>query len=464
VELADIVPDLLCATLPHVRRSVANGSASPGWSGEVATAEAATTTGLPPALLTVASYNGTLAAVRALGRVGIPVTTADRSTFAIGAWSRYASARLQSPEVRDTPRFVKWLIDFGQQHDKHVLLPTSDDTAWLFALHREELSRYFHLSAPPFTVISRLLNKASLYDEAVAAGLDVPRTWFPRDAADLDRCRREARFPVVIKPRTQVLFRTKSKGHYVENADALSDRYSSFAVQRHEAGLVKLDPAAAQPMVQEFHREAATGIYSISAYAHDGRLLGPRGARKLLQQPRRLGIGVCFEEAEILPQLAAGLTRLVERVGFAGVFEAEFIETPDGPLLIDFNPRFYNQMAFDIARGVPLPLLAYYDALGDRERLDILSQDMAMAAPSHGRVFVDLISLRLLLAAQRLSGALSREEKRRWTEWYESNRSRCTYAVLDAEDRLPAWFAGMQLAFRCARHPRNFVRSIVLNR
>ncbi len=463
VELVELVPDMMCATMLHVTRSAA-ATATPREWREARPAAVRVTKDLPPALLTVASYNGTLAAVRTLGRVGIPVTTADRSAFAIGGWSRYASAKVQCPEARDSERFIEWLIDFGQRHDKHVLLPTSDDTAWLYSLHRDELSRYFHLSSPPVHVIYRLLNKATLYDEAVAAGLDVPRTWFPERIDDLDACRRNARFPVVVKPRTQVLFRTQSKGFYVERADQLPECYAAFARQRHAEGLLKLDPSAAQPMVQEFHREAATGIYSISAYAHDGQLYGVQGARKLLQQPRRLGIGLCFEDAPVLPQLAAGLARLVARVGFSGVFEAEFIETRHGAVLIDFNPRFYNQMAFDIARGVPLPLLAYYAALGDSGRLDELWEGMSVPSPARGQVFVDLISLRLLLGAQRLSGVLSREEKKRWTDWYQSNRTRCTYAVIDSEDWVPAWFAGMQLVWRCARHPRNFVRSIVLNR
>lgn len=464
VELVEIVPDLLCATLSHVQRSTASNPRLHSWGDQVGPVVMTRTKDLPPVLLTVASYNGTLAAVRALGKAGIQVATADQSTFAIGGWSRYASTRLNSPDVRDSARFVKWLIEFGKSHDKHVLLPTSDDTAWLFSLHRDELARYFHLSSPPFTVVYRLLNKAALYAEAAAAGLNVPRTWFPGGSDDLDRCRAEARFPVVIKPRTQVLFRTQSKGVYVDRPEQLASRYSAFCGQPHEDGLLKVDPSAAQPMVQEFHREAAIGIYSISAYVRDGHLCGLRGARKLLQQPRRLGIGVCFEEAPVAPQLAAGLARLVARVGFSGVFEAEFIETDEGPLLIDFNPRFYNQMAFDIARGVPLPLLAYFHALGDHERVDDLARAMAFSSPADGRVFVDLISLRLLLSAQRLSGVLSREEKKKWTDWYETNRNRCTHAVRDSDDWLPAWLARVHLAIRCARHPRSFLRSIVFNR
>jgi hypothetical protein len=87
-----------------------------------------------------------------------------------------------------------------------------------------------------------------------------------------------------------------------------------------------------------------------------------------------------------------------------------------------------------------------------------------LSAQPHDRVYVDLFSLRILLFAQRLSGALSHSEKKRWTEWYEMHRDRCTYAALDTTDKLPAWLAAVQLVARHARHPRNFLKSMVLNR
>jgi D-aspartate ligase len=418
---------------------------------------------LPPALLTMANYNGTLAAVRSLGRAGIRVTTADPKFFAVGSWSRFTASRLHAPPVQDAERFLNWLITFGKAHERHVLLPTSDDTAWLYALHREELSPYFHLPTSPFNVIYRLLNKRLLYQEATDAGLRTPRTWFPSTPQELEQCGQEARFPVMVKPLTQVMFKTQSKGNIVESAAELPSRYAEFARQPHAAKLLTLDPTASRPMVQEFFRDAATGIYNISAYVHRGELVGARAARKLLQQPRRLGTGVCFEEAPVSADLAAGLQRLVSRVGFSGVFEAEFIDAPEHSVLIDFNPRFYNQMRFDIERGLPLPLLAYFDAIGHQEQVRALSA--AVPEPQHtGRVFVDLYSLRILLLAQRLSGALSSSERKKWTEWYRRNRHRCTYAVLDADDPLPGWVNAVQLTLRHGRHPRNFLRSMVLNR
>jgi D-aspartate ligase len=165
-----------------------------------------------------------------------------------------------------------------------------------------------------------------------------------------------------------------------------------------------------------------------------------------------------------VPELAAGLERLVARVGYSGVFEAEFIQRGEQPMLIDFNPRFYSQMAFDIARGLPLPLMAYYDALGSVAAFDELCMALTLPAQPRGRVYVDLISLRVLLGAQRLSGALSREEEKVWFDWYEAHRDRCTYAVRDTNDKIPFCLAAVQLFLRYARHPRNFLRSIVLNR
>jgi predicted ATP-grasp superfamily ATP-dependent carboligase len=420
--------------------------------------------GLPAVLLTMANYNGTLAAVRSFGRRGIRVTTADPSRLAVSAWSRFTTVRVQSPYVQDTDRFLDWLLTYGKTHDKHVLLPTSDDTAWLYALHRDRLAEHFYLSSPSFEVISQLLNKRRLYQAAVEAGLHIPRTWFPTAAAELRPVAAEARFPVMVKPVTQVMFKTQSKGLLAESPDQLAPRYAEFARQPYLSSLLALDPGASLPMVQEFYPDAATGIYNISAYVRNGTMIGALAARKLLQQPRRLGTGVCFEEAPVVPALAQGLGRLVAKVGFSGVFEAEFIETSSHPVLIDFNPRFYNQMAFDIARGLPLPLLAYVDALGGPPELESLVEPVEIADRATGRVYVDLFSLRLILFAQRLSGALTGAERRKWTDWYTKNRSECTYAVIDSNDRVPAILAAIQLLVRHGRHPRNFLTSMVLNR
>jgi predicted ATP-grasp superfamily ATP-dependent carboligase len=403
-----------------------------------------------------------LAAVRALGRAGIRVTVADPGRFGMSAWSRYTSLRVQCPPVHEARRFIDWLLEFGRRSGRHVLLATNDDTAWLYSLYRAELAEYFYVAALPIETMHGVLNKPNMYRQASGAGLDVPRTWFPEGADGLDPCRQEARFPVLVKPRTQVLFRTQIKGLYVEKPEHLEDAYLKFSREQYDPQLLQVDPAANRPMVQEFHAEGANGIYYISAYVHEGRLHGLRAARKLLQQPRRLGIGLCFEEAPVAPELVAGLERLASRLGYSGILQAEFIPTPSRTMLIDLNPRFYNPMAFEIARGVSLPLLAYYDALGDRPRFDAVREAAKMPA-GQARVFIDVHSLRVMLAAQRLSGVLTREERQHWASWQQAHRDDSTHAVLDPADRLPSWLAAMQIGSRFLRHPRAFIRGIMLN-
>jgi D-aspartate ligase len=419
---------------------------------------------LPPALLTMANYNGTLAAVRALGRSGVRVTTADPNRLAVSKWSRHTTTRVRCPHVRDANRFIAWLLEFGRRYGEHVLLPTNDDTAWLYALHREALSRYFYLPSASIEPIYRLLNKRTLYEEARGVGLNVPRTWFPESPDDLARCGLEANFPVIVKPRTQVMFHTQSKGTVVELAEELAPRYAAFSQETHAHALLAIDPSAGRPMVQEYFPHAAKGIYNISGFVHGGRITGARGARKLLQQPRQLGVGVCFEEAQVASDLTAGLERLVARVGYSGVFEAEFILSANDAFLIDFNPRFYNQMAFDIDRGLSLPTLAYLEALGDDSVVDEACESLDHQDEQNSRVFIDPLTLHTLLVAQRLSGALSAADQRYWKDWCEHHRGTSTFAVRDKSDKVPALLAAMHYVVAQGRHPRKFVTSTVLNR
>ncbi len=415
----------------------------------------------PPVLLTMPGYHGTLAAIRNLGRNGIAVTTADPARFTTGGWSKYATRHERCPAVRDTGRFLEWLLEFGRRNPRHVLLPTCDDTAFLYSLHRAELSENFYLGLPEVTVLHALLNKRLMREHARAVGLSTPQSWTPSSLAEVEQLAREARFPLLIKPTTQVLFDPRVKGELVRDRSKLVSAYQRVSGEEFGEELRSYDASVTRPIIQEFFADAATtGIYSICGHAREGRIVGWRSMRKVLQWPRRLGIGVCFEAAEPNEELVKGLERLTERVGFSGTFEAEFVEDGKLRLLIDFNPRFYNQMGFDIARGLPLPLLAYQDAIGQPSELPqpgpAPNGAGSVTAYAHGA------ALRLLLGSQRVSGALSPEEWEKWRSWRGSQRR--VDAVVDVDDPKPALFDKLNIARDLARHPLRFVNVIALNR
>lgn len=469
------VPGLASQVLAAVRRAPqrarrTGGTGAPESQPEeedamVEEAPRAQVEGRPPVLLFSSRFYGTLAAARCFGRRGIEVTVADPTRLGPASWSRFVGRRVQCPPESEPEALVAWLLEFGRGSPrKHVLYPTSDELAWLVAIHREALAEYFHLYDPGVDAVYGLLNKRRLFEVGQQEGLRLPRTWFPETEADLEAVAREARFPVLLKPTTQILYSTHRKGQPVSEPSQLAEEYSAFARDGYAPMLVQFDPAVTRPMVQEFHPEAAEGIYSLSGFVDEtGELFEVRGAMKVLQRPRRLGVGVCFESAPVRPELAEGLQRLCKRLGYHGVFEVEFIQTKDAYLLIDFNPRYYGQMGFDIARGLPLPLLAYYAAVGDRQALRAEVQ-AARAWRGNGEVFCNRIALEMLLNLQRLSGALPVEEARQWREWLEAHRGRAVDPLIDSDDLMPTAVELVQLLYGSARHPRAFVRSIILNR
>lgn len=413
------------------------------------------------------NFYGTLAAVRCFGREGIPVTVADPKLLSPARWSRFATRSLGCPPVHDADAFMEWLLDFGKREPGQVLCPSNDDTAWLFARYRKELSPYFRLFQPPLSILHRILNKRMLASACHDAHLDVVRTWFPEDEEELAAIAQHARFPVLIKPLTQVLYARRDKGRLVNERQELGRAYQDYSPDYGQA-LLDHDPTVKRPMVQEFEDAAVQGIYNLSAFVDEhGDVSLFRAGVKVLQRPRRMGVGLCFEAAEVREELAAAVTRLCRQLGYYGVLEVEFIQDDGRFLLIDFNPRFYNQMAFDIERGLPLPLLYYWSALGERAEVQRLKEG-AERFPDTKGAYTHRFALEIMLRAQRLSGALSPSESASWQTWLHDHANHVTDAVLDVSDPLPSVFDVASNIYLYARHPgsfvRHFLRSIVFNR
>ncbi len=413
----------------------------------------------PPALFTLPAYHGTLAAVRCLGERGVRVTVAGPELFAEARWSRHASTRLFCPPTREPERLLEWLLAYGARNPGHVLYPAGDDTAWLYARHRDELSRHFRLYQPPVEVVYALLNKRRLHDACAAVGLRTPPTRIPDGEAELDRLAAELGFPLLVKPQTQVMHFPGGKGQVASSPRELRAAYRRAVRGSSYAPLLREeDPEVVRPMLQAFRPEAVLGIYAVSGFVDEtGEHAALRASRKLLQKPRRLGVGLCFEEAEVEPALADGLLALCRRLGYHGAFEAEFIQTPAGPLLIDFNPRYYGQMAFDIARGLRLPLLVHEAALGRRGRLRA-AVDRARRRPAGTGVFCNRMDLWLVLRLQRLAGNMDAAEVARWRGWLDAHRGEVTDPLADGADRAPQLAHLVAECLRFLRHPRAFLR------
>jgi D-aspartate ligase len=419
-----------------------------------------------PVLLSAADSLGTLAAVRCLGRRGVRVSVADTRRLAPALWSRHTTCAVRCPPVGRVGALVDWLVGFGRDHPGHVLYPCSDDLAWIYARHADRLSSHFRLWQPPLAVMERLLSKRLLAQAAQEAGLSVPRTFWAAREEDLGPIAAEARFPLLIKPQTQVLFEPHMKGRLVRNQEELIRAWRSFREAAHHAPeLAAVQPDVSLPILQAYSASSSRGVYTMTGFVDEtGELFVAAASRKVLQWPRLLGVGICFEEASLLPEVAAKVRALCREVGYFGAFEVEFLEDDGAHALIDFNPRFYGEMALEVDRGLPLPWLVYLAALGRRDELRREVEQARAAANLTGRIYYHRTRFKAMLFLQRLSGAMSRDEVDRWLAWLAAHRGRVTDPVSDPEDRRPAYFDVAIAVAAYLRHPRAFLRQIVLGR
>jgi predicted ATP-grasp superfamily ATP-dependent carboligase len=412
-------------------------------------------------LLLGADYYGTLAAARAFGSAGVRVAMADASRQARGLYSRHVAERLVHPPLSRPAELLDWLEAWGKRNPGTFLYPPNDHLSWLFAAERERLGETFVMYSPPEEVVFGLLDKERLHEACAAVGIEVPAT------LPADELARVARYPQLVKPRTQVYLTSGIKGFIAHDAEALAAEVRRFGeLVAFDPVLIARHPDVVGPMLQEYLPAAETSIFSLSGFVGDDGRVVARGAMKVLQRPRKVGIGLCFEGRRLDEGLVAKIAALCAHVGYRGAFESEFIVDGDRRLLIDFNPRFYSQMGFDIARGMNLPLLVWHAARGDGRALE---GELARArdwSPSGSEVYCHKTMLDLVLGLQGLSGQMSAADVRRWRAWYASaSRSgAATDAVRDPDDRLPSMIDAAQWALHFARHPRSFVRSFVLNR
>ncbi len=397
-------------------------------------------------------------------------------------WSRFASRHVHCPPTDAPDQFLDWLVSFGRREPGHVLYPTSDEAAWLFATNRAELARHFAMYQPSADVLVQLLDKRQLLGVCAQVGVATPQTFAPRDDTQrgvereltvaVDDASFPMRFPLLVKPTTQVLLNVHLKGSVVPDRASLVARYRAFqGAARHHAMLLAQLPTAGNPILQAYYPEAAEGIYSIAGFVDGNGEITALAARKVLQLPRRLGTGLCFEAVPPSPALIEGLSALCRRVRYFGVFEAEFIEASGRSMMIDFNPRFYGQMAFEIDRGLPLPMIAYEAALGRfdelaraRAALETMRSSPSAVSTDRGAAYTHRAMFELVIRGQRLFRRMTRSDAQRWIAWRRAHRSRLTDAVLDDSDWIPALVDFARTVGEYLRHPRAFVRSVLLDR
>ena len=394
----------------------------------------------PKVLLATAGAGGTIAAVRKLSESGFDVGVISSERLASAAWSNRAARSYSAPPESDGERFLEWLMATGAAEPGQVLLPTSDQTSWLYTVNASMLERYFRVYQPSVACMGRILDKKQFGDAVVRAGLSILPSWEPRNMDELLAVASTLPYPILIKPRTHVHRLRNDKGLVAHSREEMIEKYQQYVdLESVRAAENPLLPDAGLPILQQFVDVSKEGVYSVSGFLdRSGEHFVTRRSIKVFQRSHPVGVGICFESRPAAPDLSAAVRRLCKELEYFGMFEVEFIRFGDSWAAIDFNPRLFNQVGLDIRRGMPLPLFACLDAIGDTKGLrEAIASAKAVDEDAAKAVFCDRFTMRSILIAKTLTGRISRVELATWRDWWNVNEDRAVDFALDRQDRMP---------------------------
>jgi predicted ATP-grasp superfamily ATP-dependent carboligase len=213
--------------------------------------------------------------------------------------------------------------------------------------------------------------------------------------------------------------------------------------------------------LQQFVEVGSEGVQSVSGFIDRSRqLFVTRRSRKVFQRSRPVGVGVCYESLPPDASLSNLARALCHELGYFGMFEVEFLPFTGGWVAIDFNPRLYNQIALDIARGLPLPALACLGALDDKAELHQAVAKALAANDNQPRVLYDRFTLHAMLVAMYVTSRISRDDFAYWGAWAKQNAAHAIDVVAAKEDPMPGVIHALSETFRGVRAIRRFSRSI----
>lgn len=303
-------------------------------------------------LVTGADQHQGLAVIRGLGRAGIPVIAASPVGGALGQVSRYATERMAyAPPQHSPSRFVRDVLQVAGRPDVSMIMAVSESTLVALDNRREEIERVCRLAAPNSSVLAGAIDKQQTMRLADEAGVPAPRSYHSDNLAEVLESTREFRFPLVLKPRGNALYRT------TKNRLGFKVRYARSPAELRKV-LLHFEPGGSLPLVQEF----------VSGYGLNVTVLADRGTpvvmvpyRKVRELPLTGGVSVVRRTLPLSDTLRGHVTRLLRAARWHGVAMVEFKVDPasDRYILMEINGRFCASTALVIDAGVNIPYLAY---------------------------------------------------------------------------------------------------------
>jgi hypothetical protein len=305
-------------------------------------------------LITSSRMPFALDAIRKLGERGHEVFASDSYAASPGSHSRYLSGHFTTASPSGDPRgFAADVERIAKENDIELVLPMFEEVFYLAAQH-ERISAVTRLYAPPFRTLAQVHDKGTFQELCDRLELRTPHTVLCHSPAAL---REEIeRFPQYF---ARAAFSRGGVG-LLTNTGPLAGHLSPEDCK----------PTEANPwLVQEFVDGPMHCTYSA---LHGGRVASHMSYRAPRQWEHSTGIQfLSVDPTDTLPTVE----KLGRELVWDGQMSLDFIETDEGLVMIECNPRPTDGVLLMTPEGLERGLLAPEEEIllvpaGRREQLD----------------------------------------------------------------------------------------------
>ncbi len=311
------------------------------------------------ALILDAHLKSALVAIRSLGEKGISVCAGSHRLTAMGRHSRYVAKSFLYPSpIEDRAGFLEAVTRQARDLGDCAVFAFSDSTLLPLVENRESLPHSLRWVLPSsFSDFLTAFDKSLTVKLAQSIGIEVPRTFWCKDLAELEAIGQEIGYPVVIKPLRTVSwtgnFGVQRTSVFAFSADELQ---SKFRTALRETGEL--------PMLQQYIDGEETGVEFMS---QDGALLAACAHRRVRSGSPAGGSGVVTQTVP-LEYCGTGerAEKLVAALRWSGPIMVEFKISKRSriPYLMEVNGRFWGSMPLAKAAGVDFSSAYFNLALG----------------------------------------------------------------------------------------------------
>jgi len=302
--------------------------------------------------IVISGSSTSLAVVRALGEMGVPVIVMRHNeTEDIAHVSKYVANSIKVPHPEnDESGFLRCVVEQAPHYPGALLIPTSDEALLVVARHKPQLAQHYIVACQDEHITEQCVDKKHTYALAATVSVPHPKTLLPKSVEEVERFGLEVDYPCLLKPchshRFHATFHRKL--FMVESLEELISQYQRVA----EAGL--------DVMIQELIPGNDTHGVNYNCYFWDGEPLLEFTSAKIRHAWPRFGYP-CAVVSRHVPDVIEHGRALLRGLGYQGYANIEFKRDPRSGVykLMEINSRHNMSSLLAVRCGINFPLAQY---------------------------------------------------------------------------------------------------------